>query len=52
VPTSLNQDYAAETRTLLARGEAPFALNGRARVLLPRGDVAVWLTLQGSRGGG
>ena len=52
VPTVLNPDFAAETRALLARGEAPFRLNGRARVLLPRGDVAVWLTLRGSRGGG
>lgn len=48
VPTSLNEDYAAQTRALLAGGQAPFTLDGRARVALPDGNVMVWLTLSGS----
>ena len=52
VRTTINQDYAAQTRALLASGQAPFALNGRARVLLPQGDVPVWLELHGAPRGG
>ncbi|HET8631815.1 MAG TPA: LEA type 2 family protein [Thermomicrobiales bacterium] len=48
VPTSLNADYATQTRALLAGGQAPFTLDGRARVVLPDGNVMVWLTLSGS----
>lgn len=49
LPTTINQDFATETRAALAGagGSPPFTLNGRARILLPRGDVGVWLTLQG-----